>query len=170
MYRLAGRSRRLTGRERKQAFTIFGESVDYDAIRICRGSVLALFSATAVGNSINLRRDHFIDETLALSASGETVLIHELAHVWQFQNFGCRYIPASLIAQLAAWARTGARRNAYRWEDAARAGLAWSRWNPEQQAQCIADYACALAHCGSERDIVDLAQRYVAPLKCKRRK
>jgi hypothetical protein len=164
MYRLLGPSRRLTGRERHRAFAIFGPSVDYDAVRIFRGSLLAFFSATAVGNAINLRREHFSGDGLELSALGETVLIHELAHVWQFQNFGWRYIPASLIAQMTAWLRTGSRRNAYRWQDAARAGIAWSRWNPEQQAQCISDYASALAKLGNRQDTLELARPYAAEL------
>lgn len=164
MYRLLGRSRPLTGRERDQASAIFGAGVNYDAMRIVRGSPLAFFSATAVGNAINLRRDHFSGDGLELSAVGETVLIHELAHVWQFQNFGWRYIPASLIAQMTAWLRTGSRLNAYRWQDAARAGLAWSRWNPEQQAQCISDYAAALGKLGDAEDMVELAGPYAAEL------
>jgi hypothetical protein len=164
MYRLLGRARRLTRREREQQFAIFGAGVHYDAVRIFRGSPLAFFSATAVGNAINLRREHFSGDGLELSALGETVLIHELAHVWQFQNFGWRYIPASLVAQMAAWLRTGSRRNAYRWQDSARAGIAWSRWNPEQQAQCISDYASALAKLGGGRDTVELARPYAAEL------
>ena len=46
------------------------------------------------------------------------VLIHEMGHVWQYQNGGLAYIPESLIAQLKrrrrrrdrAAATTGARR------------------------------------------------------------
>jgi hypothetical protein len=164
MYRLASRSRPLAGREREQAFAIFGDQMDHDAVRIRRGGFLALFSATAVGNMISLRQEHFSGDGLELSAAGETVLIHELAHVWQFQNFGWRYIPASLIAQSAAWLRTGSRRNAYRWQDVARAGVAWSRWNPEQQAQCIADFASALTKPGDREETLELAKPYVAEL------
>ena len=56
-----------------------------------------------------------------LSEKGEAVLMHELAHVWQFQNFGWRYIPGSLFAQATSWLKTGSRRGAYDWQKAAQA-------------------------------------------------
>ena len=70
------------------------------------------------------------------------VLIHELAHVWQYQTCGFRYIVSSLSAQLRAWAATGSRHAAYDWRKALH--MPWARWNAEQQAQCISDYNDAL--------------------------
>jgi hypothetical protein len=79
---------------------------------------------------------------LSLSDIGMSVLIHELAHVWQYQTSGYRYIASSLWAQLRAWATTGSRRGAYDWRSAPH--KPWTHWNAEQQAQCISDYNDAL--------------------------
>ncbi|MFO0991152.1 MAG: DUF4157 domain-containing protein [Hyphomicrobiales bacterium] len=130
--------RALARDEIAYAREIFGGAIDYGAVRIARGSLLATFSATAVGNRINLQPVHFAGDTLNLSDAGMSVLIHELAHVWQYQHWGFRYIASSLAAQVRAWVMTGSRRGAYDW----RAALdrPWPRWNAEQQAQCISDY------------------------------
>jgi hypothetical protein len=138
----AMRIRPLAEDEIIHAAEIFGEAIDYDAVRITRGSLLATFSATATGNRINLQPAHFIGETLDLSDLGMSVLIHELAHVWQYQTSGFRYIASSLGAQFLAWARTGSRRGAYDWRRSLH--RPWARWNAEQQAQCISDYNDAL--------------------------
>ena len=97
--------RRLEPHEIAYAREIFGEGIDYGAVRIARGSVLATFSATALGNRINLQSVHFAGDTLELNEAGMRVLIHELAHVWQYQHFGLRYIASSLAAQFWAWVR-----------------------------------------------------------------
>lgn len=134
--------RRLDPHEIAHAREIFGDTIDYGAVRIVRGSLFATFSATAIGNRINLQALHFAGDRLSLSDVGMSVLIHELAHVWQYQTCGLRYIVSSLAAQLRAWLATGSRRSAYDW----RAALdrPWEQWNAEQQAQCISDYHDAL--------------------------
>jgi hypothetical protein len=136
------RVRRLEPHEIAYAREIFGEGIDYGAVRIARGSALATFSATALGNKINLQRAHFAGDTLDLNEAGMRVLIHELAHVWQYQHFGLRYIASSLAAQFWAWVTTGSRHAAYDWKKALH--IPWARWNAEQQAQCISDYNDAL--------------------------
>jgi len=136
--------RRLSSCERSYASEIFRASIDYRAVEVTQGSVFALLSATAIANTINLRPAHFLANTLELNEIGRIVLIHELTHVWQFQNGGIGYIRSSLIAQVAGWIRTGSRLAAYDWARADRAGLPWSRWNAEQQAQCVSDFNRAL--------------------------
>ena len=136
------RLRRLEPHEIAYAREIFGDAIDYDAVRITRGSMLATFSATAVGNRINLQPVHFAGGTVSLSEAGMLVLIHELAHVWQYQQTGFRYVISSLSAQFWAWIKTGSRRGAYDWRKALH--TPWPRWNAEQQAQCISDYNDAL--------------------------
>jgi hypothetical protein len=130
--------RRLEPHEIAHAREIFGEAIDYGAVRIARGSLLAIFSATALGNRISLQSAHFAGDSLDLNETGKSVLIHELAHVWQYQTSGFRYIASSLAAQVRAWMTTGSRRGAYDWRKALH--LPWPRWNAEQQAQCISDY------------------------------
>jgi hypothetical protein len=134
--------RRLHPDEIANAGEIFGEGIDYDAVRITRGSLFAIFSATALGNRINLQAAHFEAGTLNLNETGMSVLIHELAHVWQYQTSGLRYIASSLGAQFWAWMTTGSRRGAYDWRKVLH--KPWPHWNAEQQAQCISDYNDAL--------------------------
>jgi hypothetical protein len=135
--------RLLTREEREDASEIFHDSIDYDSVVISRGSPLAFASATTIGNTINLRAEHFAGNTLELSRTGCVVLIHELGHVWQFQNGGFAYIRSSLFAQIAALITTGSRRPAYDWRKASNLSRAWRDWNAEEQAQCISDYYLA---------------------------
>ena len=97
------------------------------------------------------------------TARGRATLIHELGHVWQYQNGGLAYIPHSLRAQLVAWLRTGKRAAAYRWQEALQEGIDWARWNPEQQAQAIEAYAVASWRQGSPFDArtIELLQPYI---------
>jgi len=138
------RQRSLTDGEVAYAERIFGNAIDYRRVLVTKGSALAYFSATTLGNRINLQSNHFIADTLNLSDGGLLVLIHELAHVWQYQHSGLGYIGSSLGAQLLAWATTGSRRGAYDWRKAQQRNVPWVRWNAEQQAQCFSDYNEAL--------------------------
>jgi len=136
------RVRPLSNDEIAYAEAIFGDAIDYGAVRIARGGALAYFSATTLGNRINLQAAHFAGSTPRLSEAGMLVLIHELAHVWQYQHSGLRYIASSLAAQAWSWAMTGTRRGAYDWRKSPHSP--WRRWNAEQQAQCVSDYNSAL--------------------------
>jgi hypothetical protein len=104
-----------------------------------------MFSAGApktLGNTIHLRSDwgHFIGDSMQLTQGGQETLIHEMGHVWQYQNGGLAYIPESLWAQFKGFIGAGSRGAAYDWREADRAGLPWEKWNPEQQAAAIEDY------------------------------
>jgi hypothetical protein len=95
-----------------------------------------------IGNTIHLRSDwgHFIGDSMQLTQGGQETLIHEMGHVWQYQNGGLAYIPESLWAQFKGFIGAGSRGAAYDWREADRAGLPWEKWNPEQQAAAIEDY------------------------------
>jgi hypothetical protein len=137
--------RSLSAAELAMAAAIFGTSLDCRPVRLTRDSLLSVGAPKALCNTIHLRSDwgHFVGDTLTLTAEGRATLVHELAHVWQYQSGGLAYIPASLSAQLLAWARTGSRAGAYRWREALDAGRPWAAWNPEQQAQAIEAWAVA---------------------------
>jgi hypothetical protein len=157
------RRRRLTAPERSKAFAIFRDSIDYDVVVVSRGSPFALVSATTIGNTINLTTQHFDGTTLELSQKGLFVLIHELGHVWQFQNGGFAYIHSSLVAQFSGLIATGSRRTAYDWRRAHSAGRPWKNWNAEQQAECISHYHEAL-HCG-DRATMRIAFPYIKKVR-----
>lgn len=153
------RHRSLTPAEREDAARIFRDSIDYHPVVICRDSLFALVSATTIGNRINLRAEHFAGGSLELSQAGRLVLIHELAHVWQFQHGGLAYIRSSLIAQAVGLIMTGSRRAAYDWRKAHDAGLPWRAWNAEQQAECVSQYYAAVECC--DRETMRAAFRHV---------
>ena len=95
--------RALTEREIELARPIFADSIRYDDVRI----VEAWFanSPTTLGNFIRITPDTRISDA---------ILMHELAHVWQFQTRGTEYISNSLCAQVSAMIVEGDRNAAYR--------------------------------------------------------
>jgi uncharacterized protein DUF4157 len=165
--RASRRERGLSQEERAYAHEIYHDAVDYDAIRITRGAALSAGAARTLGNTINLQDEHFKGDTMELSEAGMLVLIHEMGHVWQYQNGGLAYIPSSLIPQIVAAAQGQSRNAAYDWRNAVRNHIDWADWNAEQQAECISDYNEALrrinANNGTLADFetVTLAEPYI---------
>lgn len=133
---LAGSPRRQRGldeAERALLTGVFGDSVDLSAVRLVEGDA-GLFSANTrpftLGATIYLKKRR-----------GEAILVHECAHVWQYQHLGCRYTLDALLAQYRLKA------GAYRWVDElARGRRHWREFNREAQAQFLED----IVHCGPE--------------------
>ncbi|HKU43901.1 MAG TPA: hypothetical protein VJR89_37330 [Polyangiales bacterium] len=113
--------------------SVFGESIDYDAVRLKEGP-LGLWDSKpggpdatggprpmTMGNTIYMHR-HTDPETL----------VHEMMHVWQHQHGGNDYIPKAQLPQLRSSAA------AYRWTDDV-GKLAWRDLSPEKQAELISD-------------------------------
>jgi Putative regulator of cell autolysis len=140
--RATTRRRRLTSPEIQYAKAIFKDSIDYSAIIITRDSMLSTGAPRTIGNTIHLRSDwgHFKQDTLELTPTGMETLIHEMGHVWQYQNGGLAYIPESIWAQFKAALSGKSRNAAYDWRAMHTAKVPWEQWNPEQQAQAIEDY------------------------------
>jgi len=86
---LAVHERPLLPDEREIARRVFGESLDLEAVRIVGWPVGA--RPHTLGNHIRIP---------ALSVLDHGTLIHELAHVWQFQTKGLSYISDSLWHQM----------------------------------------------------------------------
>jgi Domain of unknown function (DUF4157)/OmpA family len=165
---LGSRSRKLKAAEIAQAKEVFKDSIDYSKIEITRDSVFSAGAPRTIGNTIHLKSDgvwqHFKGDTLDLSdetstkvrPTGEQTLIHEMTHVWQYQNGGIAYLPQSLIAQIKAQIKTGSRSAAYNWREAVAKKLPWAEWNPEQQAELVEDYNISLRainnHTGTPKD------------------
>ena len=161
------RERSLKQEERDYAWDIYHDAVDYDAIRITRGAALSTGAARTLGNTINLQDEHFVGDTMDLSPAGMLVLIHEMGHVWQYQNGGLAYIPSSLIPQIVAAVSGQSRNAAYDWRGAIRNHIDWADWNAEQQAECISDYNEALRRINAggtdlrDFETVTLAEPYI---------
>jgi hypothetical protein len=136
------RKRKLTTQEIAYAKEVFHDSIDFTEVTVTRDSMLSTGAPKTLGNTIHLRSDwgHFVGDSLELTQSGRETLVHEMGHVWQYQNGGLAYIPESLWAQFKGFIGAGSRDAAYNWHEAHRTGLPWEKWNPEQQASAIEDY------------------------------
>lgn len=144
---LTSRERKLTEDEIKYAKDVFKDSIDYSKITVTRDSLYAVGAPRTIGNTINLKSSwgHFKDDTLELTDKGRETLIHEMGHVWQYQNGDLRYLPSSLIAQIKMGRTGGAGSgSAYDWTIPHKNNVPWEKWNPEQQAEAIEDYNKAL--------------------------
>lgn len=123
-------SRPLYAWEKKLARPIFGKSINYQRVRIDEYSV-------AGPRQLRLCYVSFY----CINSWGKmdnSLLIHELAHVWQYQKMGIVYIPRALMAQRSS---EGYDYGGARGLEAARmAGCALRDFNLEQQAEILSDY------------------------------
>lgn len=142
--------RPLTHEERQYLQPVFGNSVDYDAVRIQFGGVKEALriSPQAVGNDIFIRefwgaRTVYPDWTL--TNTGLRLLGHEVGHVWQYQHTGAGYIGDSLMTQ--ALDRVGRKlgihlSDGYDLYSALKDKRSMNKCNVEQQA-VMAEIMCA---------------------------
>ena len=139
-------SRPLTEAERADAVVVFADALDLDPIRIVSASIVN--SPATLGNIIRAPRDGEMDRA---------TLIHELAHVWQYQTRGTSYISDSVWHQVSATLTTGSRQAAYEltWEDLAagsiydlpveKQAVVIERWFAEPALRQHPDYSRFLA-------------------------
>ncbi len=141
--------RPLKDRERSYARAIFGDSLDYSVITVIGGGAATLDGdlghsvSRTIGNDINLEPGLF-DPSGDVSDKGLETLVHEMAHVWQFQNHGFSYIREALWAQAVAQVVQGDSSLAYDWEGPLARNVPFEDWNPEAQAEAVEDYNKAL--------------------------
>ena len=118
--------RSLTDREAQALRKIYGNSVDYDSIRIKEGCS-GLMSLTG--------RTFVLASTVRVPASvgrlPAALLAHEVCHVWQHQNGGSDYVSEALWAQYVG--------DKYNVARGLGQGKSWAELNPEQQAQLVQD-------------------------------
>jgi hypothetical protein len=116
--------RSLTEAELMIAEPIYQSSLDLSKVRIREG-VTGLLNAS--------RRAFVIENTMFLPRGyiplRTDILVHELCHVWQFQNGGHAYIGDSVHAQVLG--------DGYELEMGLLQGRAWAELNAEQQATLI---------------------------------
>ncbi len=102
---------------------VFGDSIDFDAVRIKRG-FSGVFSANdrpfVHGNTAYMKDDWDMHS-----------IVHEMTHVWQHQNGGPIYMGKALAAQQFG--------DAYDWKKGLAEGKSFAQLDPEQQAEMIAD-------------------------------
>lgn len=128
---LAGleRGRALTAEEAASLTEVYRDSVDLSAVRLVPGRA-GVFSTN--------RRPFTLGSTIYLKEDTQPahVLVHECAHVWQYQHLGPRY------AFDAVWAQWRVKPDAYAWTDELGRGRRhWHEFNREAQAEFLQDIA-----------------------------
>ncbi|WP_274584230.1 type IV secretion protein Rhs [Neisseria leonii] len=128
--------RRLTAGEKSAAALLFGSSLDTDAVWIYCGLPFWPWHRTAVSPNGHIYfprrafRDDFTQEPHALKW-----LVHELVHVWQWQNGFHTLLGGLLLACRGGYFRG----RAYRCPPPEQIDCL-SQLNMEQQAEILADY------------------------------
>lgn len=124
-------SRKLTEEEIATLRKVFGDQVDYEKIRVHdkHWTVEASGAGAFVfGNNIQIGEKFM---------GNKTILIHETAHVWQFQRtMGWTYFFSALADQILA--RIDGH-NPYDYSKAL-GKKPWHKWSVEQQAQWIGEH------------------------------
>ncbi|MCB9284096.1 MAG: hypothetical protein H6563_08500 [Lewinellaceae bacterium] len=123
-------TRPLTGEERALVEPIFGKNIRLDLVRVDRwaliGSAQRRFAYVS-GHTVNGWRQIAVD-----------VLVHELVHVWQYEQMGAVYIPRAWRAQFSLEGYN------YGGVERIREYLGNNRtfleFNLEQQAELVMDY------------------------------
>jgi hypothetical protein len=124
------RTRKLNDQEVRIAKSIFGDALSYERIRVDESAHLGP------------RQGRFCYVSFYTLNSWGTIapslLIHELTHVWQYQNLGIRYIPRALAAQRTSPGYNYGGEAALELALTSGKGLAF--FNLEQQADLVEDY------------------------------
>ena len=125
-------TRRLTQREIALARSVFGETIDYQKVRVDERSHIGCrqYRFAYVGF-------HFVNSWGELS---DPHFIHEMVHIWQYQRLGSVYIPRALWAQRTAEGYDYGGIEAL--QNAAEQGKTLADFNYEQQGDIVADYFC----------------------------
>ena len=144
-------SRPLDPTERQMLKEIFGDSMtdeDYDKVRIREGDA-GLIDKVAPGRAFVLGNTIYVSSNrMSNGKIQEETLVHEMVHVWQYQNGGADYLTKALAAQQNGPKGTGSvgiegqpkdYSKGYYYHDDVIAGTPFEKLNPEQQAKLIAD-------------------------------
>jgi hypothetical protein len=118
--------RPLTEREILRGYAIFGDSIDYQLVRMDECAKYLTRSRGVIyvsGNTIN-----------SWGAMPDDILIHELVHVWQYQKFGAGYISCALKAQGSPSGYNYADREGWHLKPSI------LNFNAEQQGDLVQDY------------------------------
>ncbi|EKD33200.1 MAG: hypothetical protein ACD_76C00069G0004 [uncultured bacterium] len=91
-------TRPLTETEQKLAERIFEQSLDYNNIQINTGGPLTwIYPAVTTGNTISFPKGNY-NQT---DKKSQALLLHELTHVWQYQNYGWGYLPRAVFEEIS---------------------------------------------------------------------
>ena len=124
--------RHLTVGEKKLAQSVFGSSIQWNKVRIHRGSYFPFglqgkYVAVAPNGSIYFRKETYRHDFSGSSRLDQHFFMHEMVHVWQYQD--------------GMWVKT---KGLFSWAASYKYTLdpnkELKKYRMEQQAQIIADY------------------------------
>ncbi len=123
-------TRALTNREIALAKPIFGDAINYERVRIDERAWLGPKQQRFCYVSFNVIN--------SWGKMPDNILIHELVHVWQYQNLGAIYIPKAMQAQFS---KVGYNYGGLeKLEKTLREGKTFLDFNFEQQGDIVSDY------------------------------
>ncbi len=123
-------TRILTESEFKAAKSVFGHSVNLEFVRVDEKAM--------IGPSISKRAYTSFHTINSWGHEKVHVMIHELTHVWQYENAGSIYMPQAIHAQ--AWGEGYDYGGAQGLQSRKMSGRGFSSFNREQQGQIVQDF------------------------------
>jgi hypothetical protein len=123
--------------------TIFGDSIDYERVRLLPSDNPILVYRT-VGNVIRIPSDFTVTQSSTPTRDPvsymQQTFIHEMTHVWQYQHEGTSYLSYSVDAQAAAGIRTWGRSREGAYDYKPDSAKTFFDFPPEQQGMIVEDY------------------------------
>ena len=138
--------RALTEAERRIARFVFEQSIDLEPVRIVQSPIAS--APTTLGNNIRIQ-DPMCNRTL----------VHELTHIWQYQNMGTGYISNSVCHQVAATFSSGSRNAAYNPAVVAGQAVIVERWYAVASYRADANYQTLVDEVRRARPLAENVRR-----------
>lgn len=133
------RSTPLTEREEAEGRALLGEDgLSWSEVRVAEGGILGLAFGTNKHRAFTLWHTINLPGRGGHTRSNLAIVIHELVHVYQYEQVGSAYVPQALSAQHSAEGYDYGGAEGLVTDRAA--GLAYRDYNREQQAQIVQDY------------------------------
>jgi hypothetical protein len=126
-------TRPLSGSERSKASSVFGASINLELVRVDQHAILG------PGLSKNPREYTSFHTINGWGSIDDATLIHELTHVWQYEQAGAIYMPQAIHAQMTMGNAAYHYNGAAGLQAARSSGQRLTSFNREQQAQIVED-------------------------------
>lgn len=139
IYSVLGEPVPLNQKEIFIAKYIFGSSLDISKVMMFHKASFSKQISRTIRNNIFFNHSHKLkDPGYRNSEPFLKIFIHELTHVWQFQNKGSYYIVDSLVNQSLGYVLHNKRTEAYKYNLSI--DQDFKNYNVEQQAKMIEEY------------------------------
>jgi chitinase len=114
--------------------SVYGDSIDFSKVVLKEGKAGLI-------TTFNPDRPFVVGNTIYVPSGklDPSTLVHEMMHVWQYQNGGIDYMGNAVAAQLWGPQNPNGGSRGYYYEGDLAAGKPFEKLNAEQQAQLIQD-------------------------------